>query len=72
MVVLDVVATRASLIFARVCTRTFSLASFNAFQNCRHNFFVRVKLPTLFDVKLHNLNLIIRSQQPHKAIYIRH
>lgn len=55
MVVLNIVTARTPLILARVRTRALSFASLNALDNCLYNFLVRVKLPPLFDVKLHTL-----------------
>lgn len=55
MVVLNIVTARTPLILARVRTRALALTPLNAFQNRLYNFFVWVKLPTLFDVKFHNL-----------------
>lgn len=72
MVVLEVVTAWASLILACIRTRALALAPLNAFQNCLYNLFVRVKLPTLFDVKFHSLNLILYFQYSYNATHSRH
>ena len=58
-VVQTVRAARTSLILACICTRAFAFATLNAFQNCLYNLFVRIKLPTFFDVKLHILKIML-------------
>lgn len=53
MVVLNVIRAGAVFVLARIRARTLSIATLNALNNSLNYLLVGVKLPPIFDAKLH-------------------